>query len=320
MEPAPELEEFTRQILAIFQSKEAELFIESFSRHECVLAIGTELDEWWEGYDVITAAFNTQLAEMPPFAISIEHISAWKQDTIGWMSMRGAIEVEGASTPVRCTMIWRKEGAYWKITNFHFSGTLSNEEILGRTLTTSFDELVALLKDEPPPLSVAASDGSVTIVFTDIEGSTALMESLGEAEWTSMLAWHDEHITSQTSAFGGIVVKGQGDGFMLAFPAPGAATACAVAIQRTLASGWNGVPVPVRIGVHSGNAREESGDFFGRTVIIAARVASAAAGREILVSQDVQSALGGAFALGEPETLRLKGLGGEFTVFPVTSR
>jgi adenylate cyclase len=193
----------------------------------------------------------------------------------------------------------------------------SNEEILGRTLTTAFDELIDLVHDEPPPISVAAADGSVTIVFTDIESSTALMESLGEDSWTSMLSWHDRLVTSQTQTFGGIVVKGLGDGFMLAFPSPGAATACAIAIQHALVPGWNGIPIPVRIGLHCGNAREESGDFFGRTVIIAARVASAASGREILISQEVQQLLGGAFPLGEPENLRLKGLSGTYSLFPV---
>jgi class 3 adenylate cyclase len=119
-----------------------------------------------------------------------------------------------------------------------------------------------------------------------------------------LVDWHNQIVMGHTAAFGGIVVKGLGDGFMLAFPAPGATTT-AFAIQNSLASGWNGVPVSVRIGIHSGNAREASGDFFGRTLIIAARIASAAGGCEILISQDVQGALGGAFELGEPETVDL---------------
>jgi adenylate cyclase len=117
--------------------------------------------------------------------------------------------------------------------------------------------------------------------------------------------------------FGGSVVKSQGDGFMLAFPAPGSAAACAVAVQRALSTGWTGIDVPVRIGMHIGNAKAEAGDFFGRSVVLAARIASAAEGDEILVSHEVREGLGGAFPLGESRSLTLKGLAGHHAVIPV---
>jgi len=321
MEPAPELETLARQFLEFFEAKDAGFMMEPISRQPGTLVIGTDTEEWWSGYDVISAAIHVQLPEMPDVKFPIDVIEAWREGTIGWVSVRASLETEaGLSTPFRVTLVARKEGPYWRIVNMHASVSTSNEEILGRTLTTAFDELVELVADEPPPLSAVDPDGNVTIVFTDIEGSTALIEQLGEESWSSLVEWHNQVVTRHTATFGGIVVKGLGDGFMLAFPAAGAATACAVAIQASLASGWNGVPVAVRIGLHSGNAHEASGDFFGRTVIIAARVASSAEGREILISQDVQAALGGAFALGEPKTLRLKGLSGTYTLFPVLTR
>jgi len=91
------------------------------------------------------------------------------------------------------------------------------------------------------------------------------------------------------------VVKIQGDGFMLALPAIGAAAACMVSIQRSLRSAWEGAPVSVRMGMHYGNDKSEGGDFFGRTVVVAARRANAALGGEILVSQAVQEGPGSAF-------------------------
>lgn len=144
------------------------------------------------------------------------------------------------------------------------------------------------------------------------------MEALGEVRWLELLQWHDDAVRQQTSLFGGNVVKGQGDGFMLAFPAPGSAVACASALQRSLASGWSGVEVRVRIGMHSGNAKSDAGDFFGKTVVVAARVASAAEGGEILITQAVQEDLGGAFKVGTSRTLALKGLAGRYPVFPVS--
>lgn len=318
MEPAPELETLARQFLEFFESKDPGLMLETFSRRPGTLAIGTASEEWWSGYGVISAAINVQLPEMPDFTLPIEVIEAWREGTIGWVSVRALLEPEdGRPTPFRVTLVTRKEGAYWRIVNMHASASTPNEEILGRTLTTAFDELVELVADEPPPLSALGPDGSVTIVFTDIEGSTILMEQLGEESWSAVVEWHNQIITRSTATFGGTVVKGLGDGFMLAFPSPGAATACSVAIQNMLGPGWNGVPVSVRIGIHSGNASETSGDYFGRTVVIASRVASAAAGREILISQEVQRGLEGAFVLGEPDNVDLKGLSGTFTLFPV---
>lgn len=115
-------------------------------------------------------------------------------------------------------------------------------------------------------------------------------------------------------------MKGQGDGFMLAFPAAGSAAACASAIQRTLSDGWCGVPVPARMGLHTGNAKAEGGDFFGRTVVVAARVSGVASGGEILLSQVTQEELDGAFPLGGPRSIALKGLRGPYTVFDLIWR
>lgn len=170
----------------------------------------------------------------------------------------------------RSTIVFCEEGAYWRIVQWHFSVAVANEEVLGVGLTTAVDEILTMVQDEPPPVAAMAGDGSVTIMFTDIEGSTVLMESLGEESWLELLDWHDRVVRRQTMLFDGSVVKGQGDGFMLAFSATGSATACAMAVQRALSAGWGGVPVPVRIGIHRGNAKAEAGDFFGWTVVIAA--------------------------------------------------
>lgn len=224
------------------------------------------------------------------------------------------------ATLTRLTITLHEEGAFWRIVQYHASFPVSNEESIGMTVTTSLDDILVQVQGDATPSSALSEDGSVTIVFTDIEGSTALMETLGESSWLELLTWHEGVIRRQTALFGGTVVKGQGDGFMLAFPAIGAGVSCAMAIQRTLGPGWNGVQVSVRIGVHCGNAKAEEGDFFGRTVVVAARVAEAATGREILISRAVQEGLGGAFPLERARTLSLKGLSGEHVVFALEWR
>ena len=73
--------------------------------------------------------------------------------------------------------------------------------------------------------------------------------------------------------------------------------------------------MPARIGLHTGNVKAEAGDFFGRTVVVAARISSIAEGGEILLSQAVQEELDGAFPLSAPRSTPLRGLAGVHTVF-----
>lgn len=319
MEQAPELVHLVERLFRSWSELDYESLIEAMSRDPGTLMIGSDPGEWWLGPKDIAAVLRTQVHEMPSFRFEDLEISAWKEGGFGWAAAKAHFLTED-QPPVltRTTVVLREEGPYWRIVQWHFSIPVLNEDVVGIGLTTAVDEILTAVQDEGSSVTAMATDGSVTIVFTDIEGSTALMEALGEVRWLELLQWHDDAVRQQTSLFGGNVVKGQGDGFMLAFPAPGSAVACASALQRSLASGWSGVEVRVRIGMHSGNAKSDAGDFFGKTVVVAARVASAAEGGEILITQAVQEDLGGAFKVGTSRTLALKGLAGRYPVFPVS--
>ncbi len=324
MEPAPELVAFAKRLFHSMSTFDSEAIAEAFSRETGVVAIGTAPEEWWVGLDEIAALFRVQLQEMAsmgPLPLDVERLAAFKEGSVGWIESQMVAPIADLPPiPLRLTITLHEEGAFWRIVQYHASFPVSNEESIGMTVTTSLDDILVQVQGDATPSSALSEDGSVTIVFTDIEGSTALMETLGEASWLELLTWHEGVIRRQTALFGGTVVKGQGDGFMLAFPAIGAGVSCAMAIQRTLGPGWNGVQVSVRIGVHCGNAKAEEGDFFGRTVVVAARVAEAATGREILISRAVQEGLGGAFPLERARSLSLKGLSGEHAVFPLEWR
>ena len=318
MEPAPELVPLVERVYRSYAAFDGDAIDDILARHPGTLGIGSAPDEWHAGYDAFAAVMRVQFQEMPPLRFDIEHISAWKEGTVGWAACRATLAVEGMSSlQTRSTFVLHEEGALWRIVQWHLSLPVANEEALGVGLTSTVDELLAVLQNEQPPVAAVGPGGLVTIMFTDIEGSTALMETLGEAKWLELVGWHDNTVKRQTSLFGGTVVKGQGDGFMLAFPASGSAAACAVAIHQAMSTGWAGIPVRVRIGMHRGNAKAEAGDFFGRTVVVAARITSAADGGEILVSPDVQNDLAGAFQLGEARSLALKGVAGNQTVFPL---
>ena len=181
---------------------------------------------------------------------------------------------------------------------------------------TSIDAVVSAVEVERPNLQPhAAPDGTVTVMFTDIEGSTAMTERLGDVRAQDILRIHNAIIRQQVAAHQGFEVKSQGDGFMVAFSSARRALECAIAIQQTLAAhnAENPAePIRVRIGLHTGEAIKEADDFFGKSVILAARIASQAQGEQILVSSLLKALVesSGEFEFSGARQVELKGLTG----------
>ncbi|MEE8369997.1 MAG: adenylate/guanylate cyclase domain-containing protein, partial [Dehalococcoidia bacterium] len=188
---------------------------------------------------------------------------------------------------------------------------------------TSIDSVAASVYTEQPdlPPKAVAPDGTVTILFSDIEGSTAMTERLGDQRWLELLRGHNAIVRKRVAAHEGFEVKAEGDGFMLAFGSARKALACAVDIQRAFAERNESAdePIKVRIGLHTGEAIKEDEDFFGRNVILAARIASQAQGDEILVSSLLKELTesAGDIAYGEGREVALKGLSGQHRLFQV---
>lgn len=148
---------------------------------------------------------------------------------------------------------------------------------------TTLDRIVSWVDAERPDLRRAsAPDGTVTLLFSDIENSSHLTERLGDQRWLELLNAHNTIVRAQRDEHRGYEVKSQGDGFMLAFPSARQAVLCATDIQRALArrSANGELPVRVRIGIHTGEAIRQDGDFYGRSVVCAARIADQADGGE----------------------------------------
>ena len=186
-------------------------------------------------------------------------------------------------------------------------------------VTTSIDTVISAVENERPDIrSFASPDGTVTILFSDIENSTLMTERLGDERWLEVLRAHNAVFRRHLRAYGGYEVKNQGDGFMLVFPDPCRAVECAIAIQSALARQEmaESERIRVRMGLHAGAAIREEGDFFGRSVILAARIAAQARGGEILVSsalKEIAEEDGLSFDAGRD--LELKGLTGTHRVY-----
>ncbi len=129
---------------------------------------------------------------------------------------------------------------------------------------------------------MSSPSGTVTFLFTDIEGSTPRWEHDADA-MNESLAEHDALLRSTIDAHGGTVFSTGGDGFEAAFSDPVAALRAALDVQGR-------VGLPVRMGLHTGTAVERDGNYFGRTLNRAARIMSAGHGGQILVS-DVTAGL-----------------------------
>jgi len=148
-------------------------------------------------------------------------------------------------------------------------------------------------------------------MFTDIEGSTGLWESAPEAMRVA-LERHDAILRGAIEANGGYVFSTGGDGFAAAFPRAGDALAAAVAAQQALTQEpWaEETPIRVRMGVHTGEAAERDGDYFGPAVNRAARVMGAAPGGQIVVSSVTAELTGGRadITMVDLGSLRLRGV------------
>src|SRR5438132_91799 len=134
--------------------------------------------------------------------------------------------------------------------------------------------------------------GTITIMFSDIVGFSAMTERLGDVRVQEILHTHCAIVREQIAVYGGFEVKTQGDGFMIAFASARRALGCAVAIQRAMAAydEHAEAPVRLRIGLHTGEATREGYDFFGRSVIVAPGVGGPAGGAGVLLRRALRAA------------------------------
>jgi predicted ATPase len=132
----------------------------------------------------------------------------------------------------------------------------------------------------------------VTFLITDVEGSTGLWAADAEV-MSASLRMHDEMLRRVIDRRGGYVFATGGDSFCVAFQRASDAVESASAIQRALGeANWPGPSLRVRVGVHVGEAEERSGDYFGPAVNLAARVAAAGHGGQVLLTEAVRAASG----------------------------
>lgn len=262
----------------------------------------------------------TRMGDRPGMAICRVDLAEVLLARAGRGDRERALELVSEAIP-----LGREMGARW-IVERALALRLEAQGLVGVDVTTSIDDVVAELETERPDLRAhAAPDGTVAILFSDIEDSSIITERLGDQRWLEVLREHNKVFRDEIAGYDGYEVKSQGDGFMLAFPEPCRALEYAIAIQRAFAERESSEEtLRVRMGLHTGEVIAEEGDFFGKNVILAARIAAQARGGEILVSEQMRTAAEeqgpdgpGGFELrfDDGRELELKGLEGIHRVY-----
>jgi class 3 adenylate cyclase len=177
------------------------------------------------------------------------------------------------------------------------------------SVLSAIEEFVAGQSSGPPPDTTLA-----TIMFTDIVDSTRVASELGDRKWRSLIETHHDIMRSETSHFGGRVIKTTGDGVLAVFDGPVRALRCAVVIREQLRS----LGIRIRTGVHTSEVELAGDDVVGVGVHIAARLMSGSAPGQIMVSGVVRDlAIGSDFQFVDEGERELKGVDGRWRTFSV---
>ena len=161
-------------------------------------------------------------------------------------------------------------------------------------------------------------DGTVlvTVLFTDIVGSTEIAAELGDARWRALVQRHHAVVRTELKRFGGRELDTAGDGFFARFDRPADAIRCACAIS----DGVRELGVEIRAGLHVGEVEVLEGKVSGYAVNVGARVMGVGEAGEVLVSSTLRDAVAGSgFTFADHGVHQLKGIEGEWRLFEVTA-
>ena len=155
----------------------------------------------------------------------------------------------------------------------------------------------------------------LSVLFTDLVGSTAHATSIGDAPWRELLDQHDALVRKQLSLHKGREVKTMGDGFLATFESPTSAVRCA----RGIRDGVRRLGLNMRAGIHAGECDVVGSDVTGLAVVVASRVQSAAGDGDVLVSNTVRELVSGSdLAFEDRGEHMLKGLDAPWRLFALT--
>lgn len=285
---SPEIEALVARVLDSFSAGDAAALRRIASPGPEFVAIGTDPDEWWDA-ETFLPVMEAQLRELAGMTHEVTRIEGWQLDRVGWAAVRLHFGLGESQVEMRLTAVLVLDTGLWRIVQWHASEGVPNEESLGFSLTTTLTEILDSI-DVERDLAALPTEGMVTLMFTDVEGSTRHARDLGDRHFTRLMAEHVSLVAEIAGRWHGRVIKTVGDGALLAYSSARSAVASAVEIQRETEAA--GAPYRIRIGIHAGDVVRTDSDVMGFAVNKAARVASAASGGQIVVSSVVRELVG----------------------------
>ncbi len=319
------LKVLSRAVEAI-SSKDVAVAVALFASDPDAFLLGTGVDEARTGLDAIREQVTRDLTQSDALSWILAPQSVSAAGSVAWTSGDVVIRVTmGGQTldiPHRLTTVLEHRGGEWRFQQMYLSFA-NTAQVAGQSFPTNLEAVADAVGRERVDLQARlAPDGTVTLLFTDIEGSTQMAEQLGDLGWLALLREHNAIVRAQIAQHGGFEVKTIGDAFMVAFGSARRALFCAIGIQRGISRYGAEHPeqaMRVRIGLHAGEPVREGNDFHGRSVIFASRVTEKASGGEVLASALLRELTesAGDIRFDAGREVVLKGLTGTHQVYPV---
>ncbi len=297
----------------------------SREQHEWILAV---FEQRWGRGAVAVRTFAPARADDPAFRTwyaRLQRYGASPGSAIAWYRLSGEIDVRHVLPAIRVPtlVMHRAEDMivpvdHGRFLAAHVPGAKYVELPGGGNFWFDDDSEAILVEIEELVTGVrpaAVPDRLLlTVLFTDIVGSTRKAAALGDRRWRDLLASHDALVRRELARFRGREVKTVGDGFLAVFDGPARAIRCARAVRE----GVRALGIAIRAGLHTGECELIADDVGGLAVHIAARVVAQAAPDEVLVSSTVKDlVVGSGLRFTERGTHELAGVPGEWRLFAV---
>ncbi|GHF65895.1 nuclear transport factor 2 family protein [Seohaeicola zhoushanensis] len=311
---SPELVAVARRWHFALRDKDEPALLNLMTENEALRYIGTADGEIWSGA-MLRKGLGAHAREIPDYDFREMSLEAFENGDTGWALFTGetTYATGGAPSFHRYSFVFVLESGAWKVVQVHGSNTVSNVAKMGIE-HTALDALVAAAK---AGFTGKGTAGTTSVMFTDIAGSSALAQVVGDTAWADLARRHLARVTDTVEAHGGRLIKSLGDGTMSTFPSAGQAMLAALDIQAALDGQAEEPRLRVRIGLHTGDVVQAGDDFFGTVVNKAARIAALAGPGEIRVSDATRIMVGSLAGLvfSDPARVALKGLEGDHLVY-----
>jgi class 3 adenylate cyclase/ketosteroid isomerase-like protein len=322
---AAEVRAVLHEVFDAFVRDEIDTWMHHVTPVDELVWIGTGPPEFGRGFQPIREMVEASLVGTSHRSYEMTWEDVCSQGDVAWFTGEATISARAGgrdiSLPFRYTGVLVRRDGRWLIANLHQS--VPDVRQTGETWDSILDIVASeVQREQPPVIAQSAPDGMVTLLFSDIEASTELTDRLGDLRWIEVLREHNAIVRERVSAHGGVEVKTIGDAFMVAFQSARRAVLCAIDLQRAFSAYSDEHPesaLRVRAGLHAGEPVREGDDFYGKSVILASRVAGEARGGEILASSLLKELVdsAGDIEFGEPRSAELKGLAGTHAMYPV---